>query len=208
MYIEWVGRRRSLVASLTKEKRPAGERCGNHAPHSCSRHRTLGTLIAPCTSAPFGPTYLFNPAISLRFNYYIGYSTHTNDDDRISRAGLSVSIVNVIFCALYPIFHNNNKMSGRMQHPVQSQQQRAGPSSSSSSGMVKVNVKGGPASDTGSVNMKAASAPSVNDFKTKTVLKEAVDAVVSSFAKHSHGYGRGESFVYCTKSLLPASRSA
>ena len=31
----------------------------------------------------------------------------------------------------------------------------------------------------------------VNDFKTKTVLKEAVDAVVSSFAKHSQGYGRG-----------------
>ena len=30
-----------------------------------------------------------------------------------------------------------------------------------------------------------------SDFKTKTVLKEAVDAVVSSFAKHSQGYGRG-----------------
>lgn len=34
--------------------------------------------------------------------------------------------------------------------------------------------------------------PNSNDFKTKTVLKEAVDAVVSSFAKHSHGYGRGK----------------
>lgn len=31
----------------------------------------------------------------------------------------------------------------------------------------------------------------LNDFKTKTVLKEAVDAVVSSFAKHTQGYGRG-----------------
>ncbi|XP_076115547.1 LIX1-like protein isoform X3 [Mytilus galloprovincialis] len=29
-----------------------------------------------------------------------------------------------------------------------------------------------------------------NEAKAKTVLKEAVDAVVNSFAKHSHGYGR------------------
>ena len=45
-------------------------------------------------------------------------------------------------------------------------------------------------------NLKGAtaSAPSIsaNEFKTKTVLKEAVDAVVSSFAKHSQGYGRGK----------------
>jgi hypothetical protein len=38
----------------------------------------------------------------------------------------------------------------------------------------------------------AAAAAAMNDFKTKTVLKEAVDAVVSSFAKHSQGYGRGK----------------
>lgn len=31
-----------------------------------------------------------------------------------------------------------------------------------------------------------------NEAKAKTVLKEAVDAVVNSFAKHSHGYGRGK----------------
>lgn len=31
----------------------------------------------------------------------------------------------------------------------------------------------------------------MNDVKAKTVLKEAVDAVVNSFAKHTHGYGRG-----------------
>lgn len=30
----------------------------------------------------------------------------------------------------------------------------------------------------------------MNDVKAKTVLKEAVDAVVNSFAKHTHGYGR------------------
>ncbi|XP_046458123.1 protein limb expression 1 homolog isoform X1 [Daphnia pulex] len=35
-----------------------------------------------------------------------------------------------------------------------------------------------------------AASVSANEFKTKTVLKEAVDAVVSSFAKHSQGYGR------------------
>jgi hypothetical protein len=31
----------------------------------------------------------------------------------------------------------------------------------------------------------------MNDARAKTVLKEAVDAVVNSFAKHTHGYGRG-----------------
>jgi len=31
----------------------------------------------------------------------------------------------------------------------------------------------------------------MNDTKAKTVLKEAVDAVVNSFAKHTQGYGRG-----------------
>ncbi|XP_005095681.1 protein limb expression 1 homolog [Aplysia californica] len=30
----------------------------------------------------------------------------------------------------------------------------------------------------------------MNDAKAKTVLKEAVDAVVNSFAKHTHGHGR------------------
>lgn len=31
------------------------------------------------------------------------------------------------------------------------------------------------------------------DARAKQVLKEAVDAVVNSFAKHTQGYGRGES---------------
>lgn len=31
----------------------------------------------------------------------------------------------------------------------------------------------------------------MNDSRAKTVLKEAVDAVVNSFAKHTQGYGRG-----------------
>lgn len=29
------------------------------------------------------------------------------------------------------------------------------------------------------------------DPQARAVLKEAVDAVVNSFAKHTHGYGRG-----------------
>ena len=45
---------------------------------------------------------------------------------------------------------------------------------------------------TGSSAAAAAAAAAINEFKTKTVLKEAVDAVVSSFAKHSQGYGRGK----------------
>lgn len=34
----------------------------------------------------------------------------------------------------------------------------------------------------------------MTDTKAKTILKEAVDAVVNSFAKHTHGYGRGNQF--------------
>ncbi|KAL8591076.1 hypothetical protein ACOMHN_032641 [Nucella lapillus] len=30
----------------------------------------------------------------------------------------------------------------------------------------------------------------MNEAQAKTVLKEAVDAVVNSFAKHTHGHGR------------------
>ncbi len=38
----------------------------------------------------------------------------------------------------------------------------------------------------------SAAAAGMTDAKAKTVLKEAVDAVVNSFAKHTHGYGRGK----------------
>lgn len=38
---------------------------------------------------------------------------------------------------------------------------------------------------------ESAPTPSMSDNKAKNVLKEAVDAVVNSFAKHTHGYGRG-----------------
>lgn len=39
-------------------------------------------------------------------------------------------------------------------------------------------------------------AGSVSDARAKTILKEAVDAVVNSFAKHTHGYGRGKSHAH------------
>ena len=41
----------------------------------------------------------------------------------------------------------------------------------------------------------------MSDTKAKTVLKEAVDAVVNSFAKHTHGCGRGM-FVCVHMSML------
>lgn len=46
----------------------------------------------------------------------------------------------------------------------------------------------------------AAIAP---DAQAKQVLKEAVDAVVNSFAKHTQGYGRGKCAIhfYCYYSL-------
>lgn len=34
----------------------------------------------------------------------------------------------------------------------------------------------------------------MTDQRAKAVLKEAVDAVVNSFAKHTQGYGRGKLF--------------
>lgn len=71
-------------------------------------------------------------------------------------------------------------------------------------------IKSGASGGTAGANSSAQ----LNDFKTKTVLKEAVDAVVSSFAKHSHGYGRGKNdsrsilqFVSRWKSSSPPSFS-
>lgn len=45
----------------------------------------------------------------------------------------------------------------------------------------------------------AAVAP---DAQAKQVLKEAVDAVVNSFAKHTQGYGRGKWFLYAFSYFL------
>lgn len=46
-------------------------------------------------------------------------------------------------------------------------------------------------------NLRQASGSAGNtltDARAKQVLKEAVDAVVNSFAKHTQGYGRGKSY--------------
>jgi len=55
-----------------------------------------------------------------------------------------------------------------------------------------LSTSGAPASSAPAANHNdgANSKINANDFKTKAVLKEAVDAVVTSFAKHTHGYGR------------------
>ena len=66
----------------------------------------------------------------------------------------------------------------------------AGPASAASKG------KTGGASGTGGPvgGQRPPSATSgVHDQRAKTILKEAVDAVVNSFAKHTQGYGRGTS---------------
>ena len=76
------------------------------------------------------------------------------------------------------------------------------PSTSSSTGATASNKSGttSPVITPPDNNNISGSKPNnPNDFKTKTVLKEAVDAVVSSFAKHSHGYGRGKKNLGQTK---------
>lgn len=45
------------------------------------------------------------------------------------------------------------------------------------------------------MSMRGQDTQHMNDTKAKTVLKEAVDAVVNSFAKHTQGYGRGIGFI-------------
>lgn len=51
--------------------------------------------------------------------------------------------------------------------------------------------KGGAAGGGGGPRPPSATS-GVHDQRAKTILKEAVDAVVNSFAKHTQGYGRGE----------------
>ena len=47
---------------------------------------------------------------------------------------------------------------------------------------------------------EGALTPNMSDSKAKTVLREAVDAVVNSFAKHTHGYGRGKGKLQVSRS--------
>lgn len=49
---------------------------------------------------------------------------------------------------------------------------------------------------------QAPAAPSAPDARAKQVLKEAVDAVVNSFAKHTQGYGRGRWHFFCSGNVF------
>lgn len=49
---------------------------------------------------------------------------------------------------------------------------------------------------------QAPAAPSAPDARAKQVLKEAVDAVVNSFAKHTQGYGRGRWNFFCSGNVF------
>lgn len=75
---------------------------------------------------------------------------------------------------------------------VQSSNLKVNSSNSVNSVVNSVVVK----STTQTVNGKTQTIPIAPDAKAKQVLKEAVDAVVNSFAKHTQGYGRGESLFY------------
>lgn len=55
---------------------------------------------------------------------------------------------------------------------------------------------GGTAQGTPGAPNGAGGGGAAPDARAKQVLKEAVDAVVNSFAKHTQGYGRGECFYH------------
>lgn len=55
-------------------------------------------------------------------------------------------------------------------------------------------------------NGKNAAAAPLPDARAKQVLKEAVDAVVNSFTKHTQGYGRGEFINLNINLYLPGHR--
>ena len=59
-----------------------------------------------------------------------------------------------------------------------------------------------PSSTDANGNGKTNGAAPLPDARAKQVLKEAVDAVVNSFTKHTQGYGRGESINFLIKFLL------
>ncbi len=48
----------------------------------------------------------------------------------------------------------------------------------------------------GSVQPNRQGDGNMSDSRAKTILKEAVDAVVNSFAKHTQGYGRGRIYQF------------
>lgn len=49
---------------------------------------------------------------------------------------------------------------------------------------------------TGGGQRPSSTTSGVHDQRAKTILKEAVDAVVNSFARHTQGYGRGRRIIF------------
>ncbi|KAA0203336.1 hypothetical protein HAZT_HAZT008454 [Hyalella azteca] len=79
-------------------------------------------------------------------------------------------------------------MSSRMHSARNSAAAAAAAHGAASANSAKV---GGAAAVLGGPRPPSATS-GVHDQRAKTILKEAVDAVVNSFAKHTQGYGRGE----------------
>jgi hypothetical protein len=59
-----------------------------------------------------------------------------------------------------------------------------------------------PSSTDANGNGKTNGTAPLPDARAKQVLKEAVDAVVNSFTKHTQGYGRGESTIFSSISTF------
>lgn len=90
----------------------------------------------------------------------------------------------------WPLLWGDNMASRKVPHGpgpggINGQGPRHKPPTGPMSG-VYVNTSGHP----GATAATQAAAGAMTDARAKNVLKEAVDAVVNSFAKHTHGYGR------------------
>jgi len=87
--------------------------------------------------------------------------------------------------ALYDDHRSVSRKQPRTVDLDASNKRRSTPSDTNS----KLNTSRSPATIPGTSSIAGASMPSI---KNRTMLAEAVDAVVNSFAKHTRGYGRGK----------------
>ena len=94
--------------------------------------------------------------------------------------------------ASYPQDFNNR------QKPVPARRSGVSPRESPRNNMAdptSIGSRSAQAMAAAAMSMRGQDPHSMNDTKAKTVLKEAVDAVVNSFAKHTQGYGRGNMLI-------------
>lgn len=83
----------------------------------------------------------------------------------------------------------------RRQQPVPARRSGVSPVAVPSSNMAdptSIGSRSAQAMAAAAMSMRGQDTGHMNETKAKTVLKEAVDAVVNSFAKHTQGYGRGK----------------